>query len=234
MAVYLREFATQADYEVAQSSLILPNVSLILEDGGVKYTQGSPTPIYEAIDLGLPSGRKWANMNVGASKPEEEGFFFSWGNVEGHCLNGVTDYDFGTSTTDAPYSGSPGAALSGDIAVGDTYDMARANLGGAWRLPTKEDFQELYDNTTCTWTSQNGVAGRLFISKASGNSKSVFFPAAGNYNGSSHGNVGSLGRYWSSSFYSATNAYYLYFRSTGVYPQNEGNRFLGFSVRAVQ
>lgn len=193
-----------------------------------------PTPTgYDYVDLGLPSGTLWATMNVGATKPEEQGYFFSWGNVEGHCLNGVTDYDFGTSTDGAPYSGSPGASLSGNIATGDAYDMARANLGGAWRLPTKKEFQELYDNTTFTWTTQNGVAGRLFVSKASGNSNSVFFPAAGYYNGSSHDNVGSGGNYWSSSFYSATSAYYLYFGSTAVGPQFSGRRCYGFSVRAV-
>jgi len=186
------------------------------------------------VDLGLSTGLKWATMNVGATKPEEQGYFFSWGNVEGHCLNGVTDYDFGTSTTGAPYSGSAGAALSGDIAVGDTYDMARANLGGAWRLPTKAEFQTLYDETTCTWETQNGVTGRLFVSKASGNSNSVFFPAAGYYNGSSHNYVGSNGYYWSSSFVSATDAYHLYFYSTDVYPQDRSRRYYGFSVRAVQ
>lgn len=186
------------------------------------------------VDLGLQSGLKWATMNVGATKPEEQGYFFSWGNVEGHCLNGVTDYDFGTSTTGAPYSGSPGASLSGNIANGDAYDMARANLGGAWRLPTKEEFQELYDNTTCTWTTQNGVTGRLFVSKASGNSNSVFFPAAGDYLGSSHGHVGSGGDYWSSSFSSATTAYYLGFNRSGVNPQHNYYRYYGFSVRAVQ
>ena len=110
--------------------------------------------------------------------------------------------------------------------------MARANLGQPWRLPTKTEFQELYDNCTCVWTTLNGVAGRLFTSNVNGNS--IFFPAAGYYDGTSLGSRGSGGHYWSSSYYSATTAYGLYFDSSNVGPQNYNGRRFGFSVRAVQ
>lgn len=174
------------------------------------------------VDLGLPSGLLWCDHNVGASKPEEEGFFFSWGNV----TPGTSGFD---QTT---YNSTSGHNLTGDIAVGDAYDMARANMGAPWRLPTRLEFQELYDNCTNAWVTQNGVKGRRFTSNINGNS--IFFPAAGRYRGSSHLDVGSYGSYWSSSFCSETSAYYLLFNSSAVSHQYGNGRFFGFSVRAVQ
>lgn len=179
----------------------------------------SPKPY---VDLGLPSGLLWCDHNVGASKPEEEGFFFSWGNV----TPGTSGFD---QTT---YNSTSGHNLTGDIAVGDTYDMARANMGAPWRLPTRLEFQELYDNCTNAWVTQNGMNGRRFTSNINGNS--IFFPAAGLYNGSSHYSVGSYGLYWSSSFHSATTAYNLLSYSPAVDPQYNADRYYGFSVRAVQ
>ena len=196
--------------------------------------ESQAVPTSNAVDLGLPSGLLWCDHNVGASKPEEEGFFFSWGNVEGHNLNGQGTYDFGTGNDTDPYKSSSGATIGypGSIAVGDAYDMARANMGAPWRLPTNAEFQELYNNCTNVWINQNGINGRRFTSNINGNS--IFFPAAGNYYGSSHNYEGSDGYYWSSVLYSADYAYYLYFGSGGVYPQGDDGRFYGFSVRAVQ
>ena len=99
-------------------------------------------------------------------------------------------------------------------------------------MPTKEDFKELCDNCTSEWTTRNGMKGRLFTSKTNGNS--IFFPAAGYYNGTSLRNRGTSGYYWSASRNGSSYAYYLYFDSGGVYPQYNNSRGLGFSVRAVQ
>lgn len=233
MGVYLKKFETQAAYEAAQSSLILPNVSLTVDNNTVHYNPSSP-PTPGAVDLGLPSGVLWCDHNVGASTLEEEGYFFSWGNVSGHCLNGASDYNFGTSNTGEPYKSSSGATITypGSIAVGDAYDMARANMGAPWRLPTNTDFQELYDNTDYEWTTINDVAGRKFMKK-SDHSVYVFFPAAGYYNGSSHNGEGSGGYYWSSVLHSADDAYILHINSSGIYPQNNSHRYYGFPVRGV-
>lgn len=234
MAIYLKKFEnhTQYDTYINGSDAILPNVSICTTEGDVHYNP-IPDPLY--VDLGLPSGTKWAKYNVGASTPEEEGFFFSWGNVEGHNLNGTGSYDFGASNSTEPYVSSSGATITypGSIPVGDVYDMARANMGAPWRLPTNAEFQELFDNTDSEWTTINGVAGRKFMKK-SDHSAYVFFPAAGNYDGSSHYNEGSNGYYWSSVLHSADYAYSLRLYSGGVYPQLNYSRFYGFSVRAVQ
>ena len=178
----------------------------------------------DMVDLGLPSGLKWAKCNIGAATPEGYGLYFSWGNAQGHEEG--SGYDFSQTTYDA----TPAAAITANLSL--SQDMARANLGQPWRLPTKTEFQELYDNCTCVWTTLNGVAGRLFTSNVNGNS--IFFPAAGSYDGTSLGNRGSRGSYWSSSYYSATNACDLGFGSSSVNPQGNYGRRVGFSVRAVQ
>ena len=183
----------------------------------------------KGIDLGLPSGRKWAEANVGATNAWEIGLYFSWGNVIGHAEG--SGYNFDQNT----YNSTPGAALTGDIAVGTTYDAARAIMGGSWRMPTKDEFQELYDNTDTEWVADyHGIAGRKFMKKTDHN-VFIFLPAAGYYNGTTLNSRGSHGYYWSRSVYSgASGGYFLVFYSGGVNPQGYNNRCLGFPVRAVQ
>ena len=179
-----------------------------------------------AVDLALPSGVLWCEHNVGASRPEDAGLYFSWGNVTGHAKN--SGYEF----TKNNYDASAGAALTGDISVGDQYDMAHHNMGGQWRLPRRTEFQELYDNCTSQWIIQDEINGRRFTSNINGNS--IFFPAAGYYTGTTLNNYDSGGFYWSSGFYSASHAYLLTFGSSGVSPQNDFSRLRGLMVRAVQ
>ena len=184
---------------------------------------------HKFVDLGLPSGLLWATCNVGAKEPWECGLYFSWGNVDGHKKD--SGYDFGESNH-RPYATTPGWKLTTDIPVGDEYDAARANLGGSWRMPTTDEFQELYSNCISESATQNGVHGRLFISKINGNS--VFFPAAGFYYCTSLNYEGVYGYYWSSSLNSQSTACYLTFGSWYASPQGTFSiRFYGFPVRAV-
>ena len=182
-----------------------------------------------AVDLALPSGVLWAEHNVGATAPHEDGLYFSWGNVTGHT--GDDGYDFGTSN-DGPYASTPGAALTGNIPTNGTYDAARHNMGAPWRMPTVGEFQELYNYCTVEWTDEDGVAGMLFTSRNNGNT--LFFPASGYRDGTSLNDRGSYGIYWSASLHSQAYGYVMSFYSGGVTPANNNNRFLGFSVRAVQ
>ena len=186
-------------------------------------TAAAPTGF---VDLALPSGLLWCEHNVGASTPYEHGLYFSWGNVEGHAEG--SGYDF----SDAVYAETAGAALTGNIPTNNTYDMARHNMGAPCRLPTVGEFQELNSNCDSEWTDEDGVAGRRFTSRINGNS--IFFPASGNYNGTSLLNRGSYGLCWSSSFVSAAIAYNLLFDSSDVSPAGSISRRYGFSVRAVQ
>jgi uncharacterized protein (TIGR02145 family) len=196
------------------------------------------------VDLGLPSGLKWAQGNIVKNGNKYEigeetdyGAYFSWGNITPHfSANGSTfddSYDFGTSNS-GPYASTPGKSVSANIPSNDaTHDAALALLGSPWHLPTKENFQELYDNTDREWTTINGVSGWKFMKKTD-HSLYVFFPAAGYGYGTSLYYRGSDGYYWSSSWYSADSAYNLSFSSSSVNPQSSNYRYLGFSVRAVQ
>ena len=136
------------------------------------------------------------------------------------------DYKF----TSDEYAKTPGAKLEGDIDL--EHDAARVNMGEPWKMPTAEQFQELYDN--CDWIRKNvhGVNGYLVVSKINGNS--LFFACSGNGGGTSWCNRGSLGYYWSASFSSARYARDLVFYSGGVRPQYNYNRYYGFAVRPVQ
>ena len=192
---------------------------------------------YEWVDLGLPSGLKWATCNVGATTPEEYGDYFAWGEVEPkttyywstykYC---VDDYDNLTKyCTDSSY-GKDGFTDSKTV-LDLEDDAATANWGGAWRMPTKAEQDELRNNCTWDWTTQNGVNGY----KVTGpNGNSIFLPAAGYmYEGTLY-NAGSNGYYWSSSLYTdfPKCAYTVYFHSFNV-GWNYDGRGYGLSVRPV-
>lgn len=202
------------------------------------------------VDLGLPSGLKWAQGNIvkNGSKYEigaetDYGAYVSWGNIEPHfSANGSTfddGYNWGSSNS-GPYASTPGASIAftaqgQGFAEDSGYDAARELLGGKWKMPTTADFKELNDNCTSEWVANynnSGVAGRLFTSKING--ATLFFPAAGYGSSSSVYYRGSNGYYWSRSLYNADYGYGLYFNSSHVTPQGRNYRYDGFSVRAVQ
>lgn len=173
--------------------------------------------------MGLPSGLQWASCNVGAAKPSDLGLYFSWGNIEGHSID--EEYDFSQNV----YDSTPAASIAADLSL--DQDAARANLGDLWRMPTAAEFQELIDNCTIIWTTQNGVAGSLFTSNVNGNY--VFFPAAGYFSATSLINRGSRGSYWSTSYISASNALNMGFSDSSANSQYNNPRRYGFPVRAV-
>lgn len=175
------------------------------------------------VDMGLPSGVQWANCNVGADDPSDLGLYFSWGNIEGHRID--EGYDF----TQDMYNSTPAANINTDLSL--EQDAARANLGTPWRMPSATEFEELVENCTSVWTTLNGVYGRLFTSNLNGNK--IFFPAAGYYDGTTLRSRGAGGDYWSSTYFSATNANRWYFDSLNVRTQDTYARWLGFTVRAV-
>ena len=178
------------------------------------------------VDLGLPSGLLWATCNIGAKEPWESGLYFSWGNVDGHA-NGSWSYEYGSWS----YELTPGGKLTTDIPVDAGCDGARANLGGGWRMPTKDEFNDLHYYCTKKWTTHNGVNGRMFTSKINGNS--VFFPAVGYYYGMVLYGDSINGRYWSSSFISPHTVYSFSFHSMAGDPLCYTYPFYGFPVRAV-
>ena len=190
------------------------------------------------VNLDLPSGTKWATMNVGANRPSDYGLYFQWGSVRGFTKGQIgRDKAFSWSTYKWSVDGID-SNFSKYNTVGDTLDLeddaANANMGGDWHMPTPEQIQELIStaNTTSTWTTQDGVKGRLFTSKK--NDKSIFIPAAGYAWSGSLYVSGSYGFVWSSTLDadSVSHGQYLDFYSSNV---NLGNfsRGYGFSVRGV-
>ena len=214
------------------------------------------------VDMGLPSGVKWAARDIDMTKPggfcdtpfTYEKSFFSWGNIDGHnpISNSAFDYNWGSVNESEPYyegqpyGSTPGNTLTGNIAVGEDFDAARANLGAPWRMPTSAEFAELFANiiyidangtevdTTKTdkRVTVNGVMGLYIQSKLNG--ARLFFSCSGYGHGRSWYNRGSYGHYWSSTWGSARYARVLFFYSGGVNPQSNSYRYYGRAVRPVQ
>ncbi|MBR0452395.1 MAG: InlB B-repeat-containing protein [Bacteroidales bacterium] len=191
------------------------------------------------VDLGLPSGTKWASYNVGAHKPEDYGDYFAWGETEPKSEYSWRTYKYckGTENTLTKYCGNSGYGYNGFTDNKNTLDLsddaARINWGGVWRMPTNNEWEELKNNCTCTWTTQNGVNGYKVISKTNGNR--IFLPATGSRWGTSVYQAGSYGYYWLSSLresYPDYYAYCLYFRS-GDEGWVDDDRYFGHTVRAV-
>ena len=169
---------------------------------------------HEYVDLGLPSGLKWATCNIGATTPEDYGNYYAWGETTTKdTYTAENSLTYGLSDSELQVQG----IIDGNQHLTPSYDAATANWGGAWRMPTKTEMQELVDNCTWTWTTQNGVKGYKVASKT--NSNSIFLPAAGfRYDGSLY-DAGSYGRYWSSTPNESDSnfAYGLYFGSSYHY-----------------
>lgn len=134
---------------------------------------------YEFVDLGLPSGLLWATKNIGASCPEDYGYYFSWGEtiIKESYYWGTYTYCKGSGTTLTKYCYS---SEYGDVdykyTLDEEDDAATTNWGKTWRLPSENDALELYYN--CTWAlgTLNGVQG-CYVTGANGNS--IFIPKAG-------------------------------------------------------
>ena len=186
---------------------------------------------HEWVDLGLPSGLKWATMNVGANAPEEYGDYFAWGETETK-----TDYSWDTYkfTTDGGSTFTKYNGTDGKTTLDPENDAAAVNWGGAWRMPTDAEWTELRDNCDWTWTDNyngTGVAGCTVTGK---NGNSIFLPAAGFRYCGNLNYAGSYGFYWSSSLITDDPSYAwdVYFLSVGVGRGSDG-RCLGQSVRPV-
>ena len=177
------------------------------------------------VDLGLSV--KWATCNVGANTPEGYGNYFAWGETSTKAeYNSDDSLTYGRSYYELQSKGY----IDGEGNLTSRYDAAAVNWGGGWRMPTKAEYNELLNNCTWTWTTQNGVKGYK-IKGPNGNS--IFLPAAGYRSRSSLYNAGSGGSYWSST--PNDDDYFAY--GLDFYSSNRGmydsRRYYGQSVRPV-
>lgn len=194
---------------------------------------------HEAVDLGLSV--KWATCNVGANSPEEYGLYFAWGETvgygkdtsDGRLFNWSTyKWCKGSNTAMTKYcTDSQYGTVDNTTTLDLTDDAAHANWGGTWRMPTKEEQDELRTKCTWTWTTSQGVNGYRVTGK---NRNSIFLPAAGCRHDSGLYFAGSDGCYWSSSLNASDSYYavYLEFGSSDV-DWYDDYRYRGQSVRAV-
>lgn len=137
---------------------------------------------FDYIDLELPSGTLWATCNVGADKPTDYGLYFQWGDTVGYAKDQIgkvkkfnwADYKWSIDRSSSNFT----KYKTTNEALELEDDAANVHMGGSWHMPTPTQIRELINETDNTWTTQDGVDGRLFTSKKNG--KSIFIPAAGN------------------------------------------------------
>ena len=202
-----------------------------------------------AVDLGLSVF--WASFNVGASSPEEYGGYYQWAGTQDVTSTSIyldwnnCPYHSGSNSStgwtkyipsdkSSYWSGSGSPDNKTVLELSD--DIAHVKLGGKWRMPTEAEWEELINNCTWTWTTQNGVNGYKVTGKKSAyTSKSIFLPAAGCRNSDYLYNVGTRGYYWSSSLNTGYPyyAYVLYFYPPGSVDTSNDRRYGGLSVRPV-
>ena len=165
---------------------------------------------HEYVDLGLSV--KWATMNVGATSPEDYGDYFAWGETEPKEEYNWETYKWGNGSFED--------------------DAAHANWGGAWRMPTIDEIDELLSK--CSWTlcKKNGINGYTVTGP---NGNSIFLPVAGYSEDFESVDMGSSGGYWSSELVedSMIDAYILRIYTDGEYSWSSDTRYYGLSVRPV-
>ena len=192
---------------------------------------------HDYVDLGLPSGTLWATCNIGASKPEEYGDYFAWGETQPKSTYNRSTYKFCNGEiekltkycSDSKYGNN--GFTDNMVLLQPCDDAATVNWGNGWQIPSKEQWEELKQHTKNKWTTQKGVKGYLFTA---GNGGKLFLPAAGMYGSSGLDDV-------DSGIYSSNRV-----RTIGIYDivfifdwnscsvaNGWGYRFIGRSVRPV-
>ena len=209
----------------------------------------------------MPSGTLWATCNIGANSPEEAGLYFAWGETSGYTAeqvgvdkyfifedytdeSGVThhnDYKFGPVdwSDESNYGMTKYNETDGKAVLDAEDDAATANWDSNWKMPTKEQFEELTANTEYEWTEIDGVQGGKFTSTVSGyTGKFLFFPAVGRAVDGGVGEVADYGYNWAASLETLDGvhyAYYLYFYDgfCAMY-STDCHRCYGLPVRPVR
>lgn len=179
------------------------------------------------IDLGLPSGTKWACCNMGASSPEKYGVYYAWGE------KGVKNkYSWDNYIYRVPDGTYPESFDIGSDIAGTQYDVAHAKWKGDWRMPTKAQCDELRDNCSYRWTKMNDVNGFKFISKTNGGT--IFLPATGYRLGDKIFNEDTNGHYWTSTLYKSNTSEAYSFLIWPDHPiTSEAVRYGGHCIRPV-
>jgi len=194
---------------------------------------------YSYVDLGLPSGVKWANVNIGSTSPEGYGDYFAWGETKPKTNYSWSTYQYCDASESAltKYCNDSDLGLEGysdnKVLLEVADDAAHVIWGGNWRMPTNEEYSELIQNCSWEWVSVNGVNCYKVTSNI--NSNYIYLPASGYYDETTLTGVGSIAEIWSSSSYfeNSSDAIYQYFNNTSVDSSYHGSRYVGRTIRPV-
>ena len=206
----------------------------------IEFTIEQQDPeVPEAVDLGLSVN--WASSNIGATKPDESGTYYAWGETSGKTNFSWENYKWldPSSYTLTKYCGDPEYGYNGYVdsktKLDNADDVARTILGDGWRMPTRAEFEELFNPKNCTvvWEELNGVNVVKLTSLKNG--KVLYLPAVGIYDEDTLYYSGTYGAYWTSTFSpdDPTNAFFFTFDSSTHY-SDTGYRYRGCPVRAVK
>ena len=253
---HLRKFELENDYLQAKDSFVYPNVSYIVEKNLLHYMKNTK---YDFVDLGLPSGLKWAAWNIGATKPEESGLYFAWGEDKGYVVTRgelqnesqgvytavITNADGSETTKTFAYDYSDyehyenGVYTKYNSTDGlttlENEDDGCSLTKKTMRMPTYDDCVELVENTTSAWTenyNDSGINGLTLTSKTNGNS--IFVPAVGAVDSGVLYYFGLYGYFWSSSLSSSVEGAFDFGFNSGGLVVGDGIRLFGIPLRAVR
>lgn len=177
---------------------------------------------YEYVDLGLPSGLKWASCNVGATTPYEIGEYFSWGELKSKDRYGMDN---------CPTYGVPMEDFSGDA----EYDVAAFAWGSTWRMPTETEMMELKENCTIEWVMIDNDTQGCFVTGPNGNQ--IYLPSGGFITETNVDFADSEAAYWTSTPDVYTNdagyATFVYFYNNNFCNRGWMSRYVGLLVRPV-
>lgn len=194
------------------------------------------------------NGPYWATTNIGAEKPQDYGYYFWWGDTIGYkrendkwVASDGSNLNFSFASGNTPTYGKDNSTLqsegwiTADGVLAPEHDAAHKHWGGDWRMPTKQEFDNLISKCDWTWGSMNGVNGYVVRGRGEYASNSIFLPCAGDGGGPSLNGAGTDGNYWSSVPNSdGYSAWYLYLGSGNHYTYYIYYRYLGQSVRPLQ
>ncbi len=211
----------EARIEQVQRDAELAKRQAAKQAGSTQPTRGTLNG-YEWVDLGLPSGTKWATCNVGATKPHESGWLLAFGETKPrkNYYEYTWKYYKHTNTN------------LGNIAGKPEYDAATANMGEGWVMPSTEQWEELRKYCDWRYVVQNGKEGSLYVSRA--NANTIFLPATG-YTLDDTGKLENTrynGAYWSCGSIGNDGAHAYIFNYEIEYPST-GIRCSGHGIRAV-
>lgn len=235
---HLASFSSVEEYELGKEKLSYPNVTYIVDSNTTIFTKNPPMKF---IDMGLSV--KWAECNLGATKPEEYGLFYAWGETDGYSeitddkKFAWSDYKYSMPTTANKWAGV--TKYNSDAANGVVDNLSRllpeddaaTAFDNTQRTPTQAEWLELVNNCDSKWVTVNGVQGKRLTSKINGNS--IFFPSTGYLVNGSHSSIGTTSHYYTSELSSSKSAYFMTI-TNGSNNISNSFRCYGRSIRAVK